>query len=92
VAETGRGAAGQVASTTAEAGKAVAGAVGSAGRIGAGMSLSFLIGKALLLVELIKRLCLAALAALARLTGRLQERLAANRSRSDDPADLDTEH
>jgi hypothetical protein len=92
VAGTGRGAVGQAVSTTTDAGKAVTGAavgaaVGSAVRIGARMAFSFLIGKALLLLELIKRLCLAAVGALAQLAGRLQERLASASGRSGDSAD-----
>jgi hypothetical protein len=75
VSDTGHHAVGRVVSTTTEVGKVAAGAVGSAVRIGAGMSLSFLIGKALLLLELIKRLCVATLDALSSLAGRLQERL-----------------
>jgi hypothetical protein len=50
------------------------------------MSLSFLIGKALLLLELIKRLSLAAVDALARLADRLKERLEGASSRSGDVA------
>jgi len=79
-------------STTTGAGKTLAGAaMGSAVRIGARMAFSFLIGKALLLLELIKRLSRAALDALSRLAGLLQERLASSRSRSEDSAGSETQ-
>jgi hypothetical protein len=60
-------------------------------RVGARMGLSFLIGKALLLLELIKRLSLAAVDALARLADRLKERLQGASSRSRDAADQGAE-
>ena len=95
---TGTGVAAGVGNVGKGAGKAVTGAVGSAVgsavgaavvsavRVGARMSLSFLIGKALLLLELIKRLSLAAVDALARLADRLKERLEGASSRSGDAA------
>jgi hypothetical protein len=85
-AETGRAAAGEVASTGAD----VISAVGSTLRTGIGASLSFVIPKALLLLQLIRRLALMALEALRDLARRLRE-LATSASRRPDQDDEGTE-
>lgn len=89
-AETGRAAAGAVASTGADVISDVVGAVGSTLRTGIGASLSFVIPKALLLLQLIRRLALMALEALRDLARRLRE-LATSASRRPDQDDEDDE-